>query len=899
MTEEARTITLTINGQQITAKKGATILQAATEAGIYIPTLCHYEPLTPYGGCRLCIVEVEGMKGLPTSCTTPAAEGMAVSTDTPAIQELRRNILELILSEHPYFCVTCDRREYCEQFRGQVQKTRMVVGCHTCPENGRCELQKLADYIGIDEISLPYTPREVPVLRDSPFFDRDYNLCILCGRCVRVCQELRGVGAIAFTYRGSHALVGTAFGRSLEDSGCQFCGACVDACPTGALVEKTAKWMGVPERSETTTCPHCSIGCQLELQVKAGKVINSIPALSGINQGQACVKGRFGIAQFVHHPARLASPLIKRDGILQEATWDEASQLIADRLPEYRGEQFALLSSATNTNEGSYIAQKFARVVMNTNNIDNSASFYQTPLLNGLIRRLGSGIIASSIDEIENAACIVTINGNVASVQPIAELKIKKAVSNGAKLIVISPFKVELCRFADSWLQNSPGSEVALFLGMMQVIISEDLVEQAFVDKYCENFNGLKESLAELKPDFVEKTAGVSWHQIVEAARCYATTKPASIIYPLGSIPLTYELDSVFAICDLAMLTGNVGKPSSGVNLLGMLNNAQGAYDVGASPYLYPGCQPVSEMRQKFEAAWSCKLPSMPGLAVTKVFDAIDKGQVKALYIFGQDALLMAMCSRYKDLLSKLEFLVVQDVFLSDTAYLAHVVLPAASFAEQDGTFTNTEHRIQPVRKIIEPINYARPGWWIGCQIAQKMHASGFDFSQSSEVMNEIGNFIPQYRNADDGHFGMPTRGRDKAGDKAKFMPIDYEEATEAVDSQYPLILMAQPSLYCFYASVDVQSKMAGFSRLCDRELLEISSADAVKLGISDGDEVRIVSRHGESIAKAKVTKNLLCGTVCLKFHFIDSLFRLTVDRDVVTEPFEIKLCGVRVGKVQ
>jgi len=897
--EEARTVTLTINGQQITAKKGATILQAATEAGIYIPALCHYQSLVPYGGCRLCIVEVDGMKGLPTSCTTPAADGMVVSTDTPAIQELRRNILELILSEHPYFCLTCERREHCEQFRGHVQKTRMVVGCHTCPENGRCELQKLADYIGIDEINLPYTPRELPVLRDSPFFDRDYNLCILCGRCVRVCQELRGVGAIAFTYRGSRALVGTAFGRSLEDSGCQFCGACVDACPTAALVEKTAKWEGVPERSETTTCPHCSIGCQLELQVKAGKVINSIPASSGINQGQACVKGRFGIAQFIHHPARLASPLIKRDGILEEATWDEAIQLIADKLPEYRGERFALLSSATNTSEDSYIAQKFARVVMNTNNIDNSASFHQAPLLNGLIQRFGSSIIASSIDEIENAACIVTVNGSVASVPPIAELKIKKAVSKGAKLIVISPFKIELCRFADSWLQNSPGSEVALFLGMMQVIINEDLVEQAFVDKRCENFDALKESLAELKPDFVEKTTGVSWHQIVEAARYYAATKPASIIYPLGSIPLTHELDSVFAISDLAMLTGNAGKPSSGVNLLGVLNNAHGACDVGASPDVYPGCQPVSKMRQKFEAAWSCKLPSIPGLTVTKVFDAIDKGQVKALYIFGQDALLMAMCSKYKDLLSKLEFLVVQDVFLSDTAYLADVVLPAASFAEKDGTFTNTEHRIQPVRKIIEPVNHARPDWWIGCQIAQKMHASGFDFSQSSEVMNEIGNFIPRYRNIDDEHFGMPTREREKAGDKARLMPIDYKEATETVDSEYPLILMAQASLYCFYASVDVQSKMAGFSRLCDRELLEISSADAVKLGIGEGDEVRIVSRHGESIAKAKVTNDLSCGAVFLKFHFIDSLFRLTVNRDVVAEPFEIKLCAVKVEKVQ
>ncbi len=347
--EETKVLNLTIDGQAVAAKEGATVLEAARQAGINIPTLCYHPSLTPYGACRLCIVEIENLRGFPTACTTPITKDMVVRTDTPQLRELRRNIFELILAEHPQKCLTC-------------------------PKNLRCELQELASRIGVEQLTLPPIRKDLPVYQDSPFFERDYNLCVLCGRCVRVCQEVRGIGAIAFTYRGSQALVGTAFNKTLLDSGCQFCGACVDACPTGALIDRSSKWLGIPERSVVTTCPYCGVGCQLSLEVNGGKVSRSVPVMgNSVNQGQACVKGRFGIAEFVHHPERLTNPLVRRNGELVEVNWDEALDLVAEKLNKYKGSQFAFIASAKCTNEENYLAQKFTRMVMQTNNIDHCA----------------------------------------------------------------------------------------------------------------------------------------------------------------------------------------------------------------------------------------------------------------------------------------------------------------------------------------------------------------------------------------------------------------------------------------------------------------------------------------------------------------------------------------------
>jgi formate dehydrogenase alpha subunit len=367
-------ITLTIDGQEVKATEGMTVLEVIKQAGIYIPTLCYHQDLVPYGGCRLCIVEIENMRGLPPSCTTPATDGMVVSTSTKQIQELRKGILELILCEHPHPCLTCWRRERCGPFDICLRNVAVTERCVLCPKNGICELQEVVDYIGIDEVTLPYTYKDVPVDNENPFFERDYNLCILCGRCVRVCQEVRGVGAIAFVSRGSEALPGTAYGHTLKDSNCQFCGACVDVCPTGALIERSRKWEGLGERHVVTTCPYCGVGCQLELHIKGDRILEVIPNRDNdVNRGQVCVKGRFSIAEVVHHPDRLTTPLIKKNGSFQEASWDEALALVASKLVSYKKDEVAFFSSAKCTNEDNYVVQKFARVVFGHNNVDHCA----------------------------------------------------------------------------------------------------------------------------------------------------------------------------------------------------------------------------------------------------------------------------------------------------------------------------------------------------------------------------------------------------------------------------------------------------------------------------------------------------------------------------------------------
>jgi len=708
-------------------------------------------------------------------------------------------------------------------------------------------------------------------------------------------------------------------GLALHEVGCEFCGACVDSCPSGALTDLATRGIAKPDHVVTTICPYCGVGCQLKLEVKDERIISSIPTPGGaVNHGQACVKGRFGIAEFVHHPQRLTFPLIRRNGELKEASWDEALELIARKLKNYKADEIGVITSAKCTNEENYVMQKLARAVLGTNNVDHCARLCHAPTVAGLVQSFGSGAMTNSINEIGNAACILAIGTNTTENHPVIGLEVKRAVDKGAKLIVANPREIDLCRFASLWLQHNPGTDVALLMGMMRVIVDEGLLDSAFIQERCENVDAFKESLNDFELDFVEHITKVSRDKIVQAARMFATNSPATILYAMGITQHSHGTDNVVATANLAMLTGNIGKPSTGVNPLRGQNNVQGACDMGALPNVYPGYQAVANpaIREKFEIAWGCSLPSSPGLTLVEMLEAAYRKEIKMLYLIGENpALSDPDVGHVREALAKLELLVVQDIFLSETAKFAHVVLPVASFAEKDGTFTNTERRVQRVRKAIEPISDSHPDWWIICQIAKKLGVRGFDYSGPFDIMEEIRHVTPSYggisyQRLENGGLQWPCPTDDHPGTpilhvntfvrgKGRFIPLGYVPSGESPDEDYPLILTTGRSLYHFHTGT-MTRKIAGLNIIEPEGTVEISPKDALQLGIAQGDKVRVSSRRGEVLTKAKVTEVSPPGVVFMTFHFAESPANILTNPklDPISKIPELKVAAVRVEKL-
>ena len=883
-------VPLTIDGIKTEAPENTTVLEAARNTGIYIPSLCADPDLEPYGACRLCLVEIENQEGLPASCMTPVAEGMVVHTDTVRVNDVRRRLVELLMSDHPQDCLLCAK-------------------------NQRCDLQKIAAYLGVNQQRFKKLKRPPLIDSSNPFFYRDLNKCILCGICVRVCDEVQGVAALEVLNDGLSSRIVTSGGKqSILESSCESCGQCVARCPTGALMPTDYTW---PSKEVKTICPYCGVGCGVYLSVRSETIVGvSGDRKNTINMGSLCVKGQFGM-DFINHPERLATPLIKINGRLSEAGWDEALDLVAAKFAAYKGDEIAVIASAKCTNEENYLVQKFARAVLGTNNIDHCARLCHASSLVGLGQSFGSGAMTNSVEEVNNAACIFAIGTNTTATHPVIGLKIKKAIRDGAKLIVANPREIDLCRIAHLWLRHRPGSDVALLMGMMRVIVEQDLADSTFIKERCENFEAFQRSLESFDLDFVEQITTVPREQIITAARLYASQKPAAILYAMGITQHTHGTDNVLAIANLAMLTGNLGKPSAGVSPLRGQNNVQGACDMGALPNAYAGYQGVddSSATEKFQQAWGCRLPSAAGLTLTEIFKAARQKKIKAIYLVGENPVLSDPDTRHViEALGNLEFLVVQDIFFSETAQLAHVVLPAASFAEKDGTFTNTERRVQRIRRAIAPVANCRPDWWITCQIARKMNANGFDFDHPSRIMEEIAQLTPSYEGVtyerlENAGLQWPCPTTDHPGTpilhvdnfmrgKGRFTPLDYQPPVELPDDEYPFLLTTERSLYQFHTGT-MTRKVHGINTLHGEERVEINPENAGALGIIDDEKVKVISRRGTITARAKVTEASPLGVVCMSFHFAESPVNALTNPalDPVAKIPELKVCAVNIEK--
>ncbi len=882
-------IKITFDGESIEVKKGITVLEAAEEAGVFIPTLCSDADLHPYGACRLCVVEIDGVRGYPTACTTTATDGMVVRTDTPDLTRIRRAAIQLIRSDHP-------------------------TDCDACPRNQQCDLQMTEAILEAAKPRFQTLTKDLPVDRSNPFFNINRNYCVLCGKCVRSCDEIRGVNAINLSNRGYQTKVSTAAGNLIIESNCESCGECLDHCPVYALNPKETR---KPSEEIESICPYCGVGCAVNIGVRQGEIVTSQGNREGAaNKGRLCVKGRFGIPEFVHHPDRIKTPLIKQNGALVKASWEEALNLVANKLKAYQSAEVAMVTSAKCTNEDNYIFQKFSRVALGTNNIDNQARLYLSPSNAGLTHSLGMGVTTNSLEEINESSCILVIDNDTTVTHPIVGLKIKNAVKKGAKLLLVNFRETNLLQFASLWLQPRLGTDVALLMGMMRVIVDEGLANSTFITDRTVNFDAFKKSLAAFSLDSVEKITGVSASQITEAARTYAGSSPSSIIYNTDFVRNTVGANGVHAVANLALLTGNIGQPSSGIYPLTAQNNAQGACDMGSLPDMYPGYQPVNDtaIKAKFEAAWGCSLSSAKGLNYTESIEAAAKKNIKAMYIIGANPLLTESASQAREALASLEFLVVQDIFLTETAKMADVVLPAGSFAEKDGTFTNTERRVQRIRKTVDPVGESKPDWWITCQLGQKMGKNGFTFSYASRIMDEIASLTPayhgiSYNRLDNGSLQWPCPDNQSQGtpvlytenfngNPGQFMPLEFTAPETLTDEKYPFMLVQGRSL--FYTQTGTVSRMVGgLKTLRGEDTVEISTKDAQGLQITNGEIVKVISPQGEVSAKAKICSRLLQGTVFMEFPPANGQINLMTTPVVDSEYRGPKYvpCAVRIEK--
>lgn len=902
-------ITLLIDGVEVTVPEGTSVMRAAAMCGVNIPRLCATDSLEPFGSCRLCLVEIEGRKGYPASCTTPVEPGMKVRTQSTKLQTLRKGVMELYISDHPLDCLTCSA-------------------------NGNCELQDMAGVTGLREVRYGFEgANHLNDAKDesNPYFSYDPAKCIVCNRCVRACEDIQGTFALTISGRGFASRVVAGQGQSLMESECVSCGACVQACPTATLQEKSVIWLGQPEHSVVTTCAYCGVGCSLRADMKGNEVVRMVPSKDGkANEGHACVKGRFAWG-YATHKDRITKPMIRKKMTdpWQEVTWEEALNYAASEFKriqtEHGRDSIGGIVSSRCTNEEGYLVQKLVRAAFGNNNVDTCARVCHSPTGYGLKQTLGESAGTQTFQSVEKADVIMVVGANPTDGHPVFASRLKKRLRQGAKLIVIDPRRIDLVKSphiqASYHLQLKPGTNVALINALAHVVVTEGLLDEAFIHQRCEEkaFQQWRSFIVrnENAPETVQDVTGVPGQLIREAARLYATGGNAAIYYGLGVTEHAQGSTMVMGIANLAMATGNIGREGVGVNPLRGQNNVQGACDMGSFPHELPGYRHVSDstVRSQFEAAWGVTIQPEPGLRIPNMFDAALHGSFKGLYCQGEDIVQSDPNTQHvAAALSAMECIVVQDIFLNETAKYAHVLLPGSSFLEKDGTFTNAERRISRVRQVMPPkAGYA--DWEVTMLLAKHL---GYDmpYRHPSDIMDEIAKLTPTFRGVSYAKLdlqgsiqwpcnehspdGTPTMHVDQfVRGKGRFMLTQYIATDEKVTRKFPLILTTGRILSQY--NVGAQTRRTENVRWHQEDLLEIHPHDAEERGIKNGDWVGIQSRAGETILRAHVSERMQPGVVYTTFHFPESGANVitTDNSDWATNCPEYKVTAVQVLPVQ
>ncbi len=897
-------VTLEIDGKPVTVPRGTSVMRAAVEAGIPVPKLCATDNMEAFGSCRLCLVEVEGRRGTPASCTTPAEPGMKVRTQSPKLAKLRRGVMELYISDHP-------------------------LDCLTCAANGDCELQDMAGVVGLREVRYGYEGQnhlKAPKDESNPYFTFEASKCIVCSRCVRACEEVQGTFALTIQGRGFASKVASG-PTSFLDSECVSCGACVQACPTATLTEKTIIAKGQPEHSVVTTCAYCGVGCAFKAELQGGEVVRMTPYKDGkANHGHSCVKGRFAWG-YATHKDRITKPMIraKITDPWREVTWDEAINYAASEFKriqaKYGRDSIGGITSSRCTNEETYLVQKMIRAAFGNNNVDTCARVCHSPTGYGLKSTFGTSAGTQDFDSIDDTDVVMVIGANPTDAHPVFASHMKRRLREGARLIVVDPRRIDLVKSAhvqaDYHLPLLPGSNVAVINAFAHVIVTEGLVDEPFVQERCdtEAFEQWRKFVAEERnsPEATEKISGVPAADLRAAARLYATGGNAAIYYGLGVTEHSQGSTMVMGMANLAMATGNLGKRGVGVNPLRGQNNVQGACDMGSFPHEFSGYRHVSDdaARVLFEEAWHVPLQNEPGLRISNMLDAATEGTFKGIYIEGEDIVQSDPNTQHVTAgMTAMECVVVQDLFLNETATYAHVFFPGSSFLEKDGTFTNAERRISRVRKAIPPMA-GKADWEITMDLSAAL-GYPMPYKHPSEIMDEIARLTPTFagvsfdRIDELGSIQWPCNAKAPEGTpvmhiggfvrgKGRFMITEFVPTEERTTGRFPLILTTGRILTQY--NVGAQTARTENNVWHPEDILEIHPWDAENRGIREGDRVSLTSRAGATTLHARISERMQPGVVYTTFHhgFTGANVVTTEFEDWATGCPEYKVTAVEV----